>query len=156
MSTSLNVLACAGAVALLGVGSIYWLTFAHGTHDFRRQLSQESRHAEVVGARPLPKAPIKITIRLHRNSPIVIDRIERDGDDTFVYYRNVTDSAHDYIKIMFMQHAPDGTIIGSSGGYASIYGDGPDHLEAGEKAEAHFNFKADPRTVELVVNCTAD
>jgi hypothetical protein len=138
--------------AVLGLAAIYWLAFGEGLHYFRRVLSQEKRHAEIVGARILPREPMKITIHHQLGESLTVDRAEIDGGDLWVYYKNTGASGVRGIQLTWRIVAPDGTVIKAGDRqYVSVYSknDAPDELDAGERGEAHFKIPSDPRAVTL-------
>lgn len=65
--------------AVLALAAIWWLVFGQGLHYFRRELSQEKRHSEIVGAIVLPKAPMNIKISDSRDAAVRVDRAEIEG-----------------------------------------------------------------------------
>lgn len=129
--------------AVLGLAAIYWLAFGQGLHYFRRELSQESRHNIVVGAKILPKSPIDIQFSGKRDGTIKITRAEIDGGDVWVWYQNVGQSRAIFIDISWSLLSPDGTVIKQYKNYASSYY-GAQELDAGEKGEFHFPITSDP------------
>lgn len=139
--------------AVLALAGIWWLAFGEGVHYFRRALSQEKRHAEIVGAAVLPKAPIKITLSDRRDAAVKIDRAEIDGGDLWIYYRNLGQSRVTYIQFTWRLIAPDGTVIKADDGYIEISSNNsaPGSLEPGERGEARLKIESDPRAVTLDV-----
>jgi len=137
--------------AVLALAAIWWLSFGQGLHYFRRALSQEKRHAEIVGAAVLPKAAMKIKIVDARDAAVRIDRAEIDGGDLWVYYKNVGHSRASDIGLTWRLIAPDGTVVKAHSGYVMIYSENnaPDSLEPGERGEAHYDIPSDPRAVTL-------
>lgn len=139
--------------AVLALGALWWLAFGEGLHYFRRELSQEKRHAEAVGAGVLPKNPIEIKIIENRVASVRVDRAEIDGGDLWVYYKNFGQSRKEYIRYQWRLIAPDGTIVQSQEGYPSIYSktSSPDSLMPGQRAEMRLKITADPRAVILEI-----
>jgi hypothetical protein len=137
--------------AVLALAALWWLAFAEGAHSFRRLLSQEKRHAEIVGAAKLPKAPMKITVKNSRDESLEIDRAEIDGKDLWIYYKNVGPGSVRAIQLEWRLIAPDGTVLKAEKGHVSIYSenDAPDALDAGERGEAKYKLPSDPRAVSL-------
>lgn len=137
---------------VLAVAAVWWLMFADGLHIFLRTVSQEKRHAEIVGATTLPKAPIKIVIDDYRDAPIVVARAEIDGSDLWIYYKNVGQSTVSGIEYNWRLIAPDGTVIKAQSSYISVYArNAPDSLNPGERGEAKLSIPSDPRAVTLQV-----
>ena len=149
--TGISTLAYWAIPAVLGLAALYWLAFAEGAHSFRRLLSQESRHAEIVGAKVIPREPMKITITNSRDAVVIVDRAEVDGKDLWVYYKNVSQGRIHGIELEWRLIAPDGTVLKSKLGYVEIYSenDAPDALDAGERGEAKYELPTDPRAVSL-------
>jgi len=137
--------------AVLAIAAIWWLAFGEGLHYFRRTLSQEKRHAEIVGAAILPKEPLKIHLTEGRGQVLRIERAEIDGDDLWIYYRNTGNSSVQLIRYRWKLIAPDGTVVKSEDNYVSIHSENkaPDALDAGERGEAHIKIESDPRAVTL-------
>jgi hypothetical protein len=136
------------------VGCVIWLGFFHDAHDFRQQLSQEDRHAELVGAKPLPKAAIVIVIDNHKNECVRVDSAEFNGSEIWVYLHNDCRTRRNFIKVSWKAKAPDGTIIESQEHYAGAAESG---LLQGEKLEYHADrFKDDPRIQSVVVWASSD
>lgn len=131
--------------AALGLTALYWLWFCEGAHKFRRLLSQEKRHAEIVGARPLPKKSLQIDIESKRDSRVVIDRAEIDGHDIWVYCTNVSGGDLTYVKVAWKLVAPDGTIVAQN--YHFINTANP--LGSGERIEKKLWCATDPRASTL-------
>lgn len=137
--------------AVLALAALWWLAFGQGLHYFRRALSQEKRHAEIVGAVVLPKEPLKITISDRRDAAVRIDRAEIDGGDLWIYYKNFGSSTSSSIQFTWKLYAPDGTVVKSQWGYASIHGydNAPDQLDPGERGELHLKIPPDARAVRI-------
>lgn len=137
--------------AVLAVAAIWWLAFGQGLHYFLRAVSQEKRHAEIVGAAIPPQDPLQIRISDPRDAPVRVDRAEIDGGDLYIYYKNFGRSRAGSIRYTWKLIAPDGTVVKSQQGYPSIYGEGhsPDELDPGERAELHLKIDSDPRAVIL-------
>jgi hypothetical protein len=137
--------------AVLALAALWWLAFGQGVHYFRRELSQEARHNEIVGAKVLPKSPIQIHLSNHRDSPLIIDRAEIDGGDLWVYYKNTGQSNVSGLRLRWQLIAPDETILKASEGYIHIYSenDAPDELGPGQRGEAKYKLPSDPRAVKL-------
>lgn len=128
------------------IGCSIWLGFFRDAHDLNKQLTQEDRHAEIVGAKPLPKAPIEIVIKNKRSECRVIDRAELNDSELWVYYHNGCPSTTTGDTIHWTGISPDGTVIVS--GWTFTRSD----LDAGQRAEFHTtDIKADPRMVKLEV-----
>lgn len=141
------------AFALLGRGLYGWLALGEEAHSFKRQISQEDRHAEIVGAKPLPKAAIEIVIQKTKRDCIQIDRAEIDGEATWVYWHNQCGGTRQaFIKIQYKLQAPDGTVIARNYEFAAS----GSSLEAGEKGELKLRVPADPRAVKLVISTDYD
>lgn len=151
--TGISTLALYAIPAVLGLAALYWLAFGRGVHSFHRELSQEARHNEVVGAKILPKTAIDIQFRGQRDDPIKITRAEIDGEDVWVWYQNVGQSRADYIGFHWSLLSPDGTVIKQDGTYAGVY-DGAQELDPGEKGEVHFPIISDPRAKTLKLRMT--
>jgi len=143
--------------AVLGLAAIWWLVFGQELHYFSRALSQEKRHAEIVGASPLPKEVMKIVLKNQRDSPLRIERAEIDGGDLWVYYKNDGNGTLEYIRLKWELIAPDGTIVKAQDGYVEVYSenDAPGSLEPTQKGEAHYKIPSDPRAVSLVLRMDA-
>lgn len=137
--------------AVLALAAIWWLAFGQGLHYFRRALSQEKRHAEIVGAAILPKTPLKIRISDTRDAAVQIDRAEIDGGDLWIYYKNTGDFKKGSIRFTWKQISPDGTVVSSLSGFADVYGENraADSLDPGERGELHLKIEPDPRAVIL-------
>lgn len=133
--------------AVLALAAIMWLTFGQGMHYFRRALSQEKRHAEVVGASPLPKVALEIELANARDSAIRINKAEIDGDDLWIYVENSGHSKVDFVEYEWRLSAPDGTIVKSDRHFIP----GSTTLEAGEKREIKAQIASDPRASKLIV-----
>jgi hypothetical protein len=128
----------------IGLGCGVWLGFFHDVHDLNRQLATEDRHAEVVGAKPLPVEPVKLQIDVERDFCLVIDSAEFDGDNIWIRYHMAC--AEDFAALYWKQVAPDGTIV--ENGYAWIItGGGLARGEKGEFKTDEYQFHLDPRTV---------
>lgn len=136
--------------AILGVGAIVWLTFFDGAHTFDRKLSQEQRHAEIVGAKELPKAPMKIVLANRRASPVAIDRAEADGSDVWFYWSNRSRSPVCYVEFTWKATAPDGTVVARDRTFLTTAS-----VDPGERSEAHISVPADPRAVTLTLSLKA-
>lgn len=137
--------------AILALAAIWWLAFGEGLHYFRRALSQEKRHAEIVGAVILPKGPIKITLSDSRDAAVRVDRAEIDGGDLWIYYKNFGQQRATSIQFTWRLIAPDGTVIKADDGYIEISAENsaPGSLEPGERGEAQLKIKSDPRAITL-------
>jgi hypothetical protein len=139
--------------AVLGLAALYWLAFGKGVHYFRRELSQEVRHNEVVGAKILPKEAIDIQFAGQRDDAIKITRAEIDGKDVWVWYQNVGQSRLQFIEFHWSLVSPDGTVIKQAWNYANVF-DGAQDLDPGEKGEVHFPIASDPRAKTLKLRMT--
>lgn len=135
--------------AALGIAAIIWFGFYVNAHYFKREMEQEKRHAEIVGAAVIPNKPIETKINNRRNATVIIDRLEIDGSEGWIYYKNIGRSKASFIEITVNAMAPDGTIVGVVQGYA----DGPFHgaidLGPDQRAEGRFTIPTDPRTSVL-------
>lgn len=148
--TGISTLALWAIPLVLALGAIYWLVFIRGAHGFSRELSQERRHNEIVGAKVLPKSAIEIKIKNRADNPIQITRAEIDGGELWVWYQNDGQSRKEFIQIRWGLVSPDGTVIKQGYRYAgSVYG--AEELDPGEKGEAHVEIKSDPRADRLQV-----
>jgi len=138
---------------ILGLGLLYFVLAATGivrlrwlVHEQNQELSQENRRAEWVGAKPLPKEPIKLVIRDIPNECLKIDRAAIEGDYVVVYYRNSCQLDRQYGKIVYKGYAPDETIVVRDYAYAFT----TERLFAGEKGEWRTKrFNDDPRIVKV-------
>lgn len=137
----------------LAIAAAAWLVFFDGARILARTMSQEKRAATYVGAKVAPKEPMKIEIKAQPNDRIVIDKVDFDGGDLWVYYRNAGTGRETYIKFAWQQLAPDGTIIKSGDGYPDIYSenDAPSDLDGGQRAEMHLKITTDPRAATLAI-----
>ena len=142
--------------AVLAVAAIWWLAFGEGLHYFERELSQEKRHAEIVGASPLPKESLKLETHVSRECPLVIDRAEIDGSELYVYIHNAGSANIEYAKLFANLLAPDGTVVASGGGYIAISFNGPEIMRPGMKAELRGSIPTDPRGVILRLEMIGD
>lgn len=132
--------------AVLALAAIWWLAFGEGLHSFNRQVSQEDRAAQAVGAAPLPKAAINVVIKNKHADCHVIDKAVLDGGDLWIYWHNACSEPVKDSTIAWSSIAPDGTMIKSGWDYTH------QDLDGGQKAEYHFSeVDADPRTVTLEV-----
>jgi len=131
----------------IGLGLTIWLTFFQNAHDFNRQLSIEDRHAEAVGAKPLPEEPVKIQIDNDKDFCLVVDAAEFDGDNIWIRYHMAC--AQDFAALSWKELAPDGTIV--KNGYQWIISGAK--MERGEKGEwkTESLFELDPRAVTVKV-----
>jgi len=130
----------------IGVGCVVWFGFFSNVHFFNREISQEQRANEAVGAKVLPKAPLQIVIKNKPNECRVIDSARLDGSDLWVYYHNACNRTTTDDTIHWNGIAPDGTVIVSGWTYTRS------DLESGQKAEFHADdLKDDPRMVTLEV-----
>lgn len=131
---------------ILAMAAIAWLSFYMSLHYFRRELAQERRRAEAVGADPLPQEKINIKIVNPRDGSIRVTKVEIDGGDVFVYYKNVTQQRVEWIKFAWKLMAPDGTVIKSYSSYAGLsFTGGSAELDPGQSAELKIKIDADPR-----------
>jgi hypothetical protein len=139
--------------AVLALAALWWLAFGQGLHFFVRQISQEQRAATAVGADPLPKESMKITISDPRDAAVRVEKVEIDGGDLWVYYKNFGATRASYIKLLWRLVGPDGTVLKSREGYVDIYSrnSAAGSLEPGERGEAQFKIPSDPRSVRLDV-----
>jgi hypothetical protein len=135
--------------AVLALAAVWWLAFGQGLHYFKRELSQEQRSAEAVGASALPAEPLKIVITDEKDAAVRVDRVEIDGKRVWLYYKNFGQSrVSDFIEVSWRLRAIDGTVIKSKSTYANLIDyDAPGGLGAGERAEAKFDIVSDPRAV---------
>lgn len=129
------------------VGCILWFVLFLDAHYFNRQVSQEARANDAVGANPLPKAKLEIIIRNKRDSCRVVDKVKLDGSNLWVYWHKVCTDNYgiqaDHIS--WKGYAPDGTVVTSGRDEAA-------ELEPGEKGEFHTErFDTDPRVVKVVI-----
>lgn len=99
-----------GIPLMLGLGAAAWLGVYAGTHDFKRQLSQEDRAAIAVGAPVRPKGPMKIDIVPSRCLPIM--RADIDGSVLRLYVENLCGPIT-YMRWSWTMLSPDGTAIHS-------------------------------------------
>ena len=132
----------------IAVGGIRWLWLYRGIRHEIRDESQESRHAEIVGAKPLPKAPLVIEIdKGSRSQCMKIDRAEIDGADIWVYFDNDCRESRGFVEILWKGYAPDGTFVIQEAQYAT---NASNDMDAGERGEFHVNgIKDDPRIVRV-------
>ena len=121
-----------------------------GAHSFRRVLSQERRHAIVVGAAKLPTDPYKIRLPNQRDSSLRITSAEIDGSDVWVYYQNAGQGRVRFIELRWSLISPNGTQIKSGWHYADTEG-GAGELDPGEKGECKLEIASDPRAETLDV-----
>ena len=149
--TGISQLAYFAIPAVLGLAAIYWLAFGQGVHYFRRQLSQEARHNEVVGAKILPKNAIDIQFAGRPDAAVKITRAEIDGGDVWLWYQNVGQGRAMFIKFTWSLLSPDGTVIKQDSVYARTY-DGAQELDPEEKGEVHFPIVSDPRAKTLKIS----
>jgi hypothetical protein len=137
----------------LGVGCGIWLGFFHDWHEIDRTVLIEQRHAEAVGAKPLPKEPVKFALRAMRhNGCVTIDRIEFDGEAMWAYYH--ADCPGSFVRWMARQKSPDGTIIDNW--YMWIVANS--HLYRGDRGEIKSDvlWHLDPRTETVEVWAETD
>jgi len=134
--------------AVLGLAAVYWLAFGKDLHYFRREMSQEDRHNEVVGAKILPKNAIDIQFFNKPDDVIAITRAEIDGGEVWVWYQNVGQFRATFIEFHWSLVSPDGTVIKQDDNYAAVYR-GAGELDPGEKGEVHFPIISDPRAKTL-------
>lgn len=116
--------------AVLGLGGLYWLTFAKDAHSFSRQLGRERRDAFAVHAVPLPERTIKIIGRT--TAGLKIESADQDGSRLVAYVRNTGHLCIPYVQLHFKEIAPDGTVIASSSNFQDDVTAG---LDAGERIE---------------------
>lgn len=133
----------------LALAAGYWLAFGEGLHYFRRAVSLEKRRAEIVGAAPLPVAPMEIKIKSERGMPVRITRAEIDGNAVFVYAVNDSDGSVEYVKLEWKLLSPDGTTIASEYDFSGLRFGGPHVFQPREKAEFKIKISADPRASVL-------
>lgn len=95
----------------LALGCVIWLGFFQDTHEFKRELRQEDRKAEFVGAAERPASKIKVQV-LKRDCT-VITNATLDGEDMTVYARNDCHQQIRYMEYRWQTIAPNGTAIGS-------------------------------------------
>jgi hypothetical protein len=132
--------------AVLALAAIGWLAFVTGVVDFSRTVSQEARHAEAVGAAPLPKKAIEVVLKNKRGECRVVDKAEVDGSDIWVYWHNACGGSTENTTVEWRGLAPDGTVVASGWHYTDT------ELAAGDKAEFHFNrVSIDPRIAAIEV-----
>jgi hypothetical protein len=144
---SLRTVALSAVFVVLGSAAVYWLVFAEGLHSFRRDLRQESRHAEVVGAKPLPDAPVVVEIIHKRQYCAAIDRAEIDGDDLTIWWHNGCKVSLTFLALVVKGKAPDGTVVAGSSDYVLV----GEITEPGETREFREKIAADPRVVKLQI-----
>lgn len=132
---------------LLALAASCWLFFVSDLHIFRRTIQQENRHAEIVGAKPLPVAPIIIEIKHPKQYCASVDRAEIDGTDLWIYWHNGCRAPFSFVKLIVKARAPDGTIVASIDPYV-VAGE---EIEPGEAREFHSAIPADPRAVTLQI-----
>lgn len=140
--------------AVLVLAAIWWLAFGEGLHYFKRALSQEKRHAEIVGVTKPLKEAVKIVISDTRDAAVRIDRAEIDGGDLWIYYKNFGDSRVDFIEFTYKLISPDGTVVKQESSYIAALAwrsKAPGSLDPGERGEAHLKIAADPRAETLNV-----
>jgi len=138
--------------AVLGLAAIYWLTFVRGAHRFGKEVSQENRRNVYVGAKVLPKEPIKLEPKNIESEPLQIDTIDLDGDYALVRFHNSGHRPIHYAQVLYKGYAPDGTVVAHDSNYV-ISGD--ETIDPGEKMEWRSKyFKDDPRVVRVVFTMT--
>jgi|SRR5579872_302977 len=140
-----TVLKIAVLPAILAIGALYWLFFVEDSHKYGRELSQEGRRAEAVGAKPLPKSEIKITIKRNSRTCLVVDLAQVDGDQVYVIVRNTCPGFMRYAELHWKSKSPDGTVIAHD--YTNQFGSG---LESGERCEVRARMVQDPRVSEVI------
>ncbi len=141
------------AFSILGLGALLWLSFFMGAHGFGRDLSQEKRHAEIVGAAPLPAKPIKIILSQGTGN-IRFSRVTLTGKEFWIYYFNSGRSGADSHGYEIKWKAPDGTIINRLTGEmgSDTENNAPNFLQSGEHGEAHIVTNVDdPRTMTVEI-----
>ena len=138
-------------IALIAIPKAYLLSLmgVEETHDYNRKVSQEDRHAELVGAAPLPVKPLNVIVKKSRNSCAVIDRAEIDGEAGWIYWHWACGGSNDaYVSLSYSLRSPDGTTISSDWNWAIA----SSPVESGQKFEFKINVKPDPRAVDWIVS----
>jgi hypothetical protein len=142
------------AFVAVGIGFGVWFGLLRDIHWFDREVSQEDRHAEIVGASPLPKERVRLVINRRHEGCAVADRAEVDGDKLWVYYHNGCQSTisvgyDNVVDVIYKGIAPDGTVVSSS--YEQANWGTP--LDPGQKIEFAHTFEDDPRiaTMEIIL-----
>lgn len=123
-------------------------------HWFQAERKQEERHAEKVGADPLPEKKLEISIQ---NSPHHCQKIESaefQGDEVWVYIRNtcrnrIEANTHEaYVVINWQAVSSDNTVI-QKNWTNNLY---EVTLDSGQRTELHFAVHADARTAKWTVS----
>lgn len=120
------------AFVAVGVGFGVWLGFFKDAHDYGKQLSQEDRAAQYVGAAERPKS--KLVIKVTDDGCAHITRAEIDGTSLLMYAQNDCGYSIHYMEWRWQTVAPDGTYLKS--GYENTAGC-PVPVEPHAKAECH-------------------
>jgi len=138
----------------IGVGFGIWFELFRDMHVFHHEVSQEARHAEIVGAEPLPKEPVHLVINRKHEGCAVADQAEVDGNKLWIYYHNGCQSTisvgySNVVEIIYKGIAADGTIVSSA--IRNAHWEVP--LEPGQKIEFACDFEDDPRisTMEITL-----
>lgn len=134
---------------VLGVGASVWLGVYIGVHDFRRELSQEERRSEYVGASVRPKEKLKISVVPYDCTHITKANI--DGKDLLLYARNDCHRRLEYNSWHWRLLSPDGVVIGE--GYTNWQC--PTLSSPGVITECNLKIKQDDRAALLEVWTTA-
>lgn len=135
------------------VGCAIWFGFFSDLHFFNRKVASEERHAEQVGAKPLPIEPVKVVIRNSPRSCAQLTSAEFDGDTITVGYEVACSER--YMALRWKQRSPNGTLIDN--GYTWIWaGSSVDRGEHGNFTASPYSFKFDPRTSVIEVTANSD
>jgi hypothetical protein len=123
----------------VAIGFMAWLGFWVALHQYRKEVDQERRAAEYVGAKDAPTSKVEIQV-----IPIDCTRVVRaylNGEDLLLYAENKCNKTIDYMEWHWEGISPDGTLVDS--GYTNVYC--PHPTRPNDKAECRLKVSDDDR-----------
>lgn len=141
----------ASAFSIVAIGCIFWVLFFSNAHFFGRELSQEKRHAAIVGPSTPYTTPIKLTLYEGDSNAIATDSADITGNDFWIYYHNDRKSSVEKVWFELKFLSANGTILARETPTAEAsLNSAAGFLEAGDRAEAHLRLETvDPRTASV-------